>query len=78
MEDHSGSDRIELNALRDIREILIPFFEKHKLHSKKQQEFQLFKAIFKLVEDKSYKTVIGLRQVEKLKIAMNHRTRWMR
>ena len=77
-ENHSACYRFEINALRDIKEKLIPFFEKYPLHSKKQREFELFKAIFKLVEEKLYKTTTGLKEVERLKIAMNHRTRWMR
>ena len=77
-ENHSSCYRFEINTLRDIKGKLIPFFEKHPLHSKKRQEFELFKAIFKLVEDKLYKTTVGLREVERLKVAMNHRTRWMR
>ena len=58
--------------------IRYPIFEKHPLHSKKRHEFELFKTIFKLVEDKLYKTTTGLREVEKFKVAMNQRTRWMR
>ncbi len=77
-ENHSACYRFEINTLRDIKGKLIPFFEKHPLQSKKQREFELFKTIFKLVEDKLYKTTTGLKEVEKLKIAMNHRTRWMR
>ena len=77
-ENHSGCYRFEINTLRDIKQVLIPFFDKYQLHSKKQKEFELFKAIFKLVEKKLYKTTIGLRKAEKLKLAMNHRTRWMR
>ena len=76
--NHSACYRFEINTLRDIKGKLIPFFEKHPLQSKKQREFELFKTIFKLVENKLYKTTIGLKEVEKLKISMNHRTRWMR
>ena len=77
-ENHSDCYRFEINTLKDIKGKLIPFFEKHPLQSKKQREFELFKTIFKLVESKLYKTPTGLREVERLKVAMNHRTRWMR
>ena len=34
---------------RDLREKLIPFFEKHPLHSQKQQEFEVFSKVIKLI-----------------------------
>lgn len=76
--NHSACYRFEVNTLRDLRERLIPFFEKHPLHSKKRKDFELFKAIFKLVETREFKTEKGLNNVKKLKLTMNHRTRWVR
>jgi len=77
-QNHSACYRFEINALRDLKVKLIPFFEKYPLHSKKQKEFDIFKSIFKLIEQKKHKIPSGLKEIEKLKIAMNHRTRWVR
>lgn len=76
--NHSGCYRFEVNALRDLKEKLIPFFEEYPLHSKKRKEFEIFKTIFQLVERLEHKTPQGLKKIEKLKSAMNHRTRWVR
>jgi hypothetical protein len=76
--NHSACYRFEINSLKDLRDKLIPFFEKHPLHSKKQREFKIFQTIFKLVENKEYKTKKGLEKVKKLKLMMNHRARWVR
>ena len=77
-QNHSACYRFEINALRDLRETLIPFFEKYRLHSKKRKEFEIFKSIFRIVEQRKYKTSTGLEEIEKLKLAMNHRARWVR
>ena len=77
-QNHSACYRFEINALRDLKRKLIPFFEKHPLHSKKKKEFELFKDIFKLVGQRKHKSPNGLRKIETLKLAMNHRTRWVR
>lgn len=77
-QNHSACYRFEINALRDLRETLIPFFENHRLHGKKRKEFEIFKSIFKLVEERKHKTSLSLREIEKLKLTMNHRARWVR
>lgn len=77
-ENHSACYRFEIDSLRDIRERLIPFFERYPLHSKKRKEFEIFKRIFNIVDNRMHKTATGLQEIEKLKVAMNHRTRWMR
>lgn len=76
-QNHSACYRYEVNALRDLKRKIIPFFEKHPLHSKKKKEFEIFKIIFKLVEQRKHKIPEELRKIEKLKLAMNHRTRWV-
>lgn len=76
-ENHSSCYRFEINNLKDIKERLIPFFDKYQLHSKKRREFEIFKAIFKIIDGLTHKTPSGLKEIEKLKLAMNHRTRWM-
>ena len=76
-QNHSACYRFEISNLKDIKEKLIPFFDKYPLHSKKKKEFEIFKAIFNLVDGQFHKTPMGLKEIQRLKIAMNHRTRWM-
>lgn len=76
--NHSECYRFEVNALRDLKEKIIPFFNKYPLHSKKNKEFQLFKTIFQLVQKREHKTPTGLKEIEKLKSEMNRRARWVR
>ena len=50
----------------ELKQRLIPFFEKHRLHSSKQHDFKTFKKVLGIVENKDHLTKDGLRQIVNL------------
>jgi hypothetical protein len=53
-----------------IKEIIIPFFEKHTLKTKKNVEFQKFKKVCNMMEKKLHLTEEGLEQIRKIQLEL--------
>jgi len=51
--------------------VIIPFFEKYPLISKKRADFELFKRIVELVNNKEHMTPAGLQEIINLKASLN-------
>ena len=69
--NHQFCYRYEINAQKDIHQILIPFFDKHQLQSSKRKNYQIFRQIALLVGEKKHKEKRGLEKIRKLKSQMN-------
>ena len=76
--NHSQCYRFEINAKRDIYNVVIPFFEKHPLQSRKQKSFEIFKGIAFRVKNREHKTPEGFRTIQELKRQINIGTLRMR
>ena len=76
--NHSQCYRFEINAKRDIHNVVIPFFEKHPLQSRKQKSFEIFREIAMMVKGKEHKTAEGFKKIQGLKSQMNIGARRMR
>jgi hypothetical protein len=77
--NHSSCYRFEINSRRDIKEVLLPFFEKHPLHGPKRIDFETFRKIAEAVDSGEHTTPEGLRKIRNLKLQMkDDRARWMR
>jgi len=76
--NHSACYRYEVNNIKDLKEILVPFFENHPLLGVKQKDFLIFKEVVSLVFQNKHKDPKVTRKIIKLKSTMNNRTRWMR
>ena len=76
--NHSCCYRFEINSQKDIREVLIPFFEKNPLRSPKKNDFGLFRQIVLLVQTNEHKTDEGLKRIRNLRMQMNGWARRMR
>jgi len=48
---------------KDLREKLIPFFERHPLYSGKKQDFEIFKKVLEIVEKRNHLTKEGLSKI---------------
>jgi hypothetical protein len=73
--NHTQCYRYTVNANRDILGKIIPFFERYPLQSaSKRRNFELFRAIGKIVEERRHLTREGIAQVRKLKEQMNKKT----
>ena len=51
--------------------MIIPFFDKYPLISQKRADFELFKRIVELVNNKEHMTPAGLQEILNLKASLN-------
>lgn len=51
--------------------MIIPFFEKYPLVSQKRADFELFKQIVELINNKEHLTPAGLQKIVNLKASLN-------
>ena len=51
--------------------VVVPFFKKHPLQSKRIKDFELFCQILELAKKKAHHTPKGLRKIKKLKMQMH-------
>ena len=49
-----------------IKESLLPFFEKHPLHSERKQQFYVFKRVFSIIEEKRHLNIDGFEEIVNL------------
>ncbi|MEK7614440.1 MAG: LAGLIDADG family homing endonuclease [Patescibacteria group bacterium] len=63
--------KYEVRSLDDLLDKVIPHFEKFKLLSGKQKDFELFAKICRMMRREKHKVSLGLRQIMKLAFQMN-------
>jgi hypothetical protein len=56
---------------RDLESVIVPFFERYSLQSKKQEDFMKFAEIVRLMEAKAHRTDEGFRRIVELAFSMN-------
>ena len=56
-----------VRAIRDLREIIIPFFEANPLRTAKKKDFELFKEAIRLMSENVHLTQEGVDRLLKLK-----------
>ena|SRR5579872_1155837 len=59
--------KYKVSNFKDIKEKIIPFFQKYPLQAKKKQSFELFCTVAKMIEQKLHLTPEGIRQIQLLK-----------
>jgi hypothetical protein len=70
--NHSLCWRYEVANRAHIRDVIIPFFQKHNLHApSKQKDFVLFCRIMALIEQGVHFTDSGMQAIKKLKAQMH-------
>ncbi len=57
----------------DLRDVIVPFFQEHQLRTSKQDNFEKFKLVLRLMEERKHLTVDGLLEIAKIAETMNHR-----
>jgi len=71
---HIGPDNLirwQVSSIQELVNVIIPFFEKYPLISKKRADFELFKRIVELVNNKEHMTPAGLQEIINLKASLN-------
>lgn len=69
--NHHSCYRYETTNLKEICGVIIPFFDQHKLQSKKIYDYLLFKKIIKLVLKKKHWNKKGIEKIKQLKNQMH-------
>jgi hypothetical protein len=69
-----GEFIVEKNS--DIRDKIIPFFEKYPLYGIKKENYLDFKKVSVLIENKSHLTLEGLEEIKQIKSGMNKNRIW--
>lgn len=67
-----GSATYSVTGLKDLINVIIPHFEKYPLLTQKQIDFELFKELSQLMENKEHLTTEGLHKILSIKAAMNN------
>ncbi len=57
--------------LKDLTEIIIPFFKQNKLLTNKQFDFNDFSIILYLINKKEHLTISGMLKIKEIKLKMN-------
>ena len=76
--NHSSCYRFEINSQSDIHKVLIPFFDKHPLRSKKKKNYDIFRKIALMMKNNFYKNDESLKEILFLKSQMNSGARPVR
>lgn len=66
-----GSATYSVDGFKDLINVIIPHFEKYPLLTQKQIDFELFKQLSRLIENKEHLTTEGIDKILSIKAAMN-------
>jgi hypothetical protein len=69
--NHHHMYRFEVSNLKELQNLIIPFFDRYKLQSKRINDFELFKKIIRAVLNKEHLTRKGFRKVQQWKSKMH-------
>jgi hypothetical protein len=65
--------RYYVGRFADLREVIVPFFQEHQLRTSKQDNFEKFKTVLRLMEERKHLTISGLIEIAEITETMNHR-----
>ena len=71
--NHGDRMCYQVRGHKNIHEIIVPFFEKHKLKTKKRLDFEFFRKVIRMMEKGEHLTPIGLESIEKIANKMNRK-----
>ncbi|MDO8565021.1 MAG: LAGLIDADG family homing endonuclease [bacterium] len=70
--NHQNCYRYEVYNRKDLSEIIIPFFRKHKLKfNSKRNDFEIFCLLMEMIAQETHRSKSGLRQMFALKQTMH-------
>ena len=70
---HEHLYRFCIRSAKDLRDKIIPFFERHKLRTAKQKDFQKFKQVLKLMEKNVHLSERGIEKIQNVARTMNRK-----
>ena len=69
--NHHNSYRYEVTNMKDISDVIIPFFDRNVLQSKRLIDYRLFKRILTSVLNKEHQNNSGLMKIKRWKSKMH-------
>ncbi|MFA4998535.1 MAG: LAGLIDADG family homing endonuclease [Candidatus Paceibacterota bacterium] len=69
--NHKNCYRFEVTNLKQLREMIVPFFKQHPLQSKRIKDFNLFCKIIGAVCKKDHQSRVGLERIRQWKSQMH-------
>ena len=60
-----------VRGFQHLQKIIVPFFEKHKLLTKKRVDFEKFRTVINMIEEKRHLTSEGLVKIREIQQTMN-------
>ena len=63
----------QVSRWSDLREVIVPFFEAHPLHTAKHEDFLKFRQILKLMDQRRHLSIDGLKEIALIGETMNHK-----
>jgi len=71
--NHGDRMCYRVRRLEHLRDIIIPFFEKHAMKTRKQQDFLLFRDVVRMMGDGEHLTGEGLSRIRLLRARLEQR-----
>jgi hypothetical protein len=65
--------RYYVSKYTDLRDVIVPFFQKHELRTSKRVNFAKFVKVLRLIEERKHLTIPGLIEIAEIAETMNHR-----
>ena len=72
--NHGNRFCYRVRGQENLRQKIIPFFEKHQLKTRKRVDFAKFRKVLLLMEKGEHLEVDGLEKIRRIKITMNSTT----
>ena len=69
--NHGDRMAYRVRSIEHLTEIIIPFFEKHELKTKKRSDFEKFRKVLLKMKLKQHLTDSGIEEIRKIKEQMN-------
>jgi len=71
--NHGNRFAYRVRGQKNLRERIVPFFEKHKLKTKKRIDFEKFRDVILLMERGEHLTEEGINTIKKIQETMNRK-----
>jgi len=65
--------RYHVSRFQDLRDIIVPFFEEHRLRTSKGENFEKFARIIAMMDRRTHLTIEGIREIAEIAQTMNRR-----
>ena len=71
--NHGDRDAYRVRSIAHLKEIIVPFFMKHTLKTKKKVDFLKFRQIINCMDKKKHLTVTGIHEIQQIVNGMTNR-----